>query len=78
MDVRVVESVVMLEIGDAVLTTLFPVEHCARWEFGPWAPIMGWFKERPGLTRAIGVAQFAAAVAVSASLSKTPGAAWKK
>jgi len=64
---------VMLQIGDGVLTVLFPVEHCARWEFGPWAQVMGWFKKRPGMTRAIGVAQVAGAVAVSASLSKTPG-----
>jgi hypothetical protein len=39
---------------------------------------MGWFKERPGLTRLIGVAQVAVAVAVAAGLSKTPGPAWKK
>ena len=43
MDVRVVESLVMAEIGDGVLTALYPVEHCARWEFGPWAPLLGWF-----------------------------------
>ncbi|MCM0618027.1 hypothetical protein MOD31_18545 [Paenarthrobacter sp. TYUT067] len=78
MDVRVVESLVMLQIGDGVLTALFPVEHCARWEFGPWAPLMGWFKKRPNLTRALGVAQVAGMVAVSASLSKVPGPAWKK
>lgn len=78
MDVRVVESLVMLEIGDGVLTALFPVEHCARWEFGPWAPIMGWFKQRPGLTRAFGVAQIVGATAVAAGLSKTPGPAWTK
>lgn len=78
MDVRVVESLVMLQIGDGVLTALFPVEHSARWEFGPWAPMMGWFKEHQGLTRAIGVAQVAGAIAVSATLSKTPGPAWKK
>jgi hypothetical protein len=78
MDVRVVESLAMAEIGDGVLTALFPVEHCARWEFGPWAPLMGWFKKRPGLTRLIGVAQVAVAVAVAAGLSKTPGPAWEK
>jgi hypothetical protein len=39
---------------------------------------MGWFKERPGLTRLIGVAQVAVAVAVAAGLSKTPGPAWEK
>jgi hypothetical protein len=78
MDVRIVETLVMLEIGDGVLAALFPVEHSARWEFGPWAPAVAWFTERPGLTRAIGVAQTVAAVAVAASLSKTPGPAWKK
>ncbi|HKU04285.1 MAG TPA: hypothetical protein VJQ80_15870 [Arthrobacter sp.] len=78
MDVRVVESLVMAEIGDGVLTALYPVEHCARWEFGPWAPLMAWFKQRPGLTRILGVAQVAGALAVSATLSKTPGRAWKK
>ena len=78
MDVRVVETVVMLEIGDGVLTALFPVEHCARWEFGPWAPIMGWFKDRPGLTRVVGVAQVVGSIAVAAGLSKSPGPAWVK
>ena len=56
MDVRIVESLAMLAIGDGVLAALFPVEHCARWEAGPWAPMMGWFRQRPGLTRAVGVA----------------------
>ena len=78
MDVRIVETLAMLEIGDGVLTVLFPVEHSARWEFGPWAPVMAWFKERPGLTRTLGAAQTVAAVAVVAGLSKTPGPAWTK
>ncbi len=78
MDVRIVESLAMLAIGDGVLAALFPVEHCARWEAGPWAPMMGWFRQRPGLTRAVGVAQVVGAVAVAASLSKSPGPAWQK
>ncbi|MCY1159547.1 MAG: hypothetical protein MOP51_2572 [Citricoccus sp.] len=76
MDVRIVESLVMLKVGDGVLTMLFPVEHLARWEFGPWAPMMAWFRQRPGLTRAIGAAQVVGSLAVAASLSKTPGRAW--
>lgn len=78
MDVRIVESLAMLAIGDGVLTALFPEEHCARWEAGPWAPIMGWFRQRPGLTRAFGVAQVVGAIALAASLSKSPGPAWRK
>ncbi|MET1033938.1 hypothetical protein ACX8Z9_03170 [Arthrobacter halodurans] len=78
MDVRIVESLAMLKIGDGVMTALFPVEHCARWEFGPWAPAVGWFRERPGLTRAVGVAKVVVALLVVAGLSKSPGPAWKK
>ena len=78
MDVRIVETLVMLEIGDGVLTALFPVEHYARWEAGPFVPVIAWFRERPGLTRALGVAKVVGAVAFAASLPKSPGPAWTK
>ena len=78
MDVRIVETLVMLEIGDGVLTALFPVEHYARWEAGPFAPVIAWFRECPGLTRALGVAKVVGAVAFAASLPKSPGPAWTK
>ena len=78
MDVRIVETLVMLEIGDGVLTALFPVDHFARWEMEPFVPVIDWFRERPGLTRAVGVAKVVGAVAFAASLSKSPGPAWRK
>ena len=78
MDVRIVETLVMLEIGDGVLTALFPVEHYARWEAGPFVPVIAWFRECPGLTRALGVAKVVGAVAFAASLPKSPGPAWTK
>jgi hypothetical protein len=78
MDVRIVETLLMLEIGDGVLTALFPVDHFARWEAPPFVPVIAWFRERPGLTRAVGVAKVVGAVAFAASLPKSPGPAWTK
>jgi hypothetical protein len=78
MDARIVESLAMVAIGDGVLSALFPVEHTARWEAEPWAPFIAWFTERPGLVRVMGVAETVGAIAVAASLSKSPGPAGKK
>ncbi|KAE8763801.1 hypothetical protein [Georgenia thermotolerans] len=77
MNGRIVESLAMVAIGDGVLSVLFPVEHTARWEMGPWAPMLEWFRDRPGLVRALGAAEVAGAVAVAAGLGKSSGSAGK-
>jgi len=49
----------MTLIGDGVMAVVHPVRDAHAWESGPkpWRSLMNGLQKRPGLTRAIGVAQ---------------------
>ena len=52
----------MLVIGDGVVGALDPSRHVHRWRDGPapWKRLMHGFLHRPGLTRALALAEVAA------------------
>ncbi len=54
----------MVLIGDGVMAIVHPQKDAEAWKTGPmfWRNLMHELSERPGLTRAIGVAQIAAGV----------------
>jgi len=62
MNDRVIESLGMLMIGDGVLGTLRPAEHCLMWRGGAewWRKTMDWFAAHPDLTRAAAIAELGA------------------
>lgn len=70
MQVRIMEIVAIVVIGDGVVGALFPARHAARWVHGPgpWRRAMRPFVEHPGLTRALGVVEVAGGVAWVATL----------
>jgi hypothetical protein len=46
-------------IGDGVIAAVTPKRHMARWEKGPrwWQRLARPLRERPGVTRVVGVVQ---------------------
>ena len=54
----------MVMIGDGVMALIDPARDVSAWNRGPkvWKRLMGGLSTRPGLTRAIGVAQIAGGV----------------
>ena len=54
----------MVLIGDGVMALINPRGDAAAWKRGPklWRAVMGELSTRPGLTRAIGVAQIAGGI----------------
>jgi hypothetical protein len=54
----------MVMIGDGMMALVRPKQDAHAWERGPraWRGSMEWLAERPGLTRAIGVAQIVGGV----------------
>lgn len=56
---RVNEIVGMLMVGDGMIAMAHPVKHVELWRGGPpaWDRVMGYFSERPMLTRAFGAAE---------------------
>jgi hypothetical protein len=61
MNTRLQELMALMMIGDGVLAAARPREHCLVWLRGPqtWEQMVKWFADRPGLTRALGVAETA-------------------
>jgi hypothetical protein len=61
MNTRLQELMALMMIGDGVLAVARPREHCLVWLRGPetWEHMVKWFADRPGLTRAMGVAEAA-------------------
>jgi hypothetical protein len=53
------ESLGLLLVGDGVLATVAPENHCLLWLRGPsgWRRMVSFFADHPALTRAIGVAE---------------------
>ena len=54
----------MLLIGDGVMAVVHPEKDALAWKKGPkpWQNLMHALHDRPGLTRAIGVAQIAGGI----------------
>ncbi len=54
----------MVLIGDGMMALIHPQKDAKAWQRGPkaWKDLMQTLHERPGLTRAIGVAQIAGGV----------------
>jgi hypothetical protein len=49
----------MLAVGDGLIATLAPADHCNLWRGGPrmWDRTMAAFATRPNVTRAVGLAE---------------------
>jgi hypothetical protein len=65
----------MMMIGDGMLAAAWPKEHVRLWQSGPrlWRKILEPFASRPGMTRALGVAEMAVGAALAwATLRQQP------
>jgi hypothetical protein len=58
---RSLELLGMLAVGEGAIATLAPARHVQLWRRGPrrWEAAMGWFSDRPMLTRALAVGEIA-------------------
>ncbi len=59
---RLKELLGMLMVGDGVLGTIAPQEHCLLWRQGPptWEKMIDFFVRRPQLTRLLAMGELAA------------------
>ncbi|HOJ56888.1 MAG TPA: hypothetical protein PK184_20265 [Phycisphaerae bacterium] len=59
---RLKELFGMLMVGDGVLGTMAPREHCLLWRQGPpiWQKMIDFFIQRPRLTRLLAMGELAA------------------
>ena len=62
-------------IGDGVVGALTPVRHVRRYQRGPaaWRDAMGWFADRPQLTRALALLEFASGLALTLRVAQRQG-----
>jgi len=76
------DSLAMVMIGDGLITALHPRRHARLWETGPdgLRRTMAWLEARPGLARALGLAEAAFGlwladrqVRAATRLSRLPG-----
>ena len=67
---RIVETIALTALGDGIVAVLIPSRHSRRWKHGPqaWQRTMRMFAENPALTRALGAAEAAAALAIALRL----------
>lgn len=62
-------------IGDGVVGALTPARHAQRYEQGPaaWRDAMGWFVERPQLTRALALLELGSGLALTLGVAQRQG-----
>jgi hypothetical protein len=69
-DLRLMDLLGVLLIGDGVLGMLHPAQHCLVWRTGParWRELVEWFASHPRATRAAALAELCAGLWLGSSV----------